>query len=91
MAKKDYTKSYSPGFLPYTSDMMKHAKWCLKNKIAVALRYAKPYNFFVDVKINGIWHKDPKENYYNGLEAQEKMYEYYKKYYDKYNNNKNEK
>tara|TARA_R110000737_G_scaffold213852_1_gene230876 strand:- start:5314 stop:5577 length:264 start_codon:yes stop_codon:yes gene_type:complete len=81
-------KIYQPGFLPYSNLMLKHAGWCLTNKIAVSLRFAKPREFFVEISIKGSVHKDPKERCYTGEEALLKMYEYYKYYYEKYNNQK---
>ena len=85
MAKKDYAKSYRPGLYFYTYEEWKYAAWCINNKILISMRYAKPNNFFIDVSIKGKINRDPKERYYRGKEAQQKIYEYYKYYYDKYN------
>ena len=79
-------KNYQPGFLPYTNKMMKHAGWCITNKIFVSLSYAgTPKMFNVEIKVNGNTHKDPKFRSYEGIDAVKKMYEYYEYYYNKYN------
>jgi len=79
-------KNYQPGYLPYSAKMIKHAGWCLSNKIAVSLRYAgTPREFYVEISIKGAIHKDPKGRKYRGEDALKKMYEYYEYYYTKYN------
>tara|TARA_R110000765_G_scaffold26604_1_gene64870 strand:+ start:40 stop:297 length:258 start_codon:yes stop_codon:yes gene_type:complete len=78
-------KNYQPGFLPYSNLMLKHAGWCLANKIEVSLRFAMPGEFYVEISIKGRVHKDPNGRCYSGKDALIKMYEYYQYYYDKYN------
>ena len=82
-------KNYQPGYLPYSNEMLKHAGWCITNKIHISLRYAgTPQMFLVEISIKGRLHKDPKYRSYEGKEALAKMYEYYEYYYNKYNKNK---
>ena len=70
-------------YYPYTDENIKHAAWCLNKNIQVAV---SPGNskWRVEIRINnGKWNQDP--GIYEHEEAMEKMYEYYKYYYDKYN------
>ena len=76
----------SPGYHPYTEQNMKHAGWCIKKgiKIAVIPNWGKPSDEWrVELNIKKNIHLDPKV--YKDQEALAKMYEYYKYYYDKYN------
>ena len=72
----------SPGYHNYTREDMKRVGWCLdKNiKIAVTPSGAK---WQVEINLNKNIHLDSK--IYEAKEATEKMYEYYKYYYDKHN------
>ena len=75
----------SPGYLPYTSDDMKHISFCIKKgiKIAVIPHWDGASNEWrVELNINKKIHLDP--NVYKDKEALAKMYEYAKYYYDKY-------
>ena len=81
------TKGRSPGFLSYTFENMKHAGWCIKKgiKIAVIPHWDGGWHDWkIQLNINKKIHLDPK--IYTDLEALAKMYEYYKYYYDKYRN-----
>ena len=76
----------TPGFYSYTKENIKHASWCLKKniKIAVVPNWEGASNEWkVELNINKKIHTDPKV--YKDKEALAKMYEYYKYYYDKYN------
>ena len=67
-------------------DELKSYEWCLNNKIVIgpAPLWAGDWGkWTVEITMNGVTHLDPKT--YNGYNAQTKMYEYYKYYYDKSN------
>ena len=87
--KKQYfkaSKGRNPGTHPYTIDDMKKAGWCHRKKIFVAVIpdwEQGMSDWRVEITMNGVTHLDPKT--YNGYNAQTKMYEYYKYYYDKSN------
>ena len=77
-------KGRSAGPHPYTMGDMKKAGWCHTKDIFVAVTPKWDGgldDWNVEIKINGRLHLDPKT--YNGYDAQTKMYEYYKYYYDK--------
>jgi len=62
---------------------MKRVNWCLEKNIEVAVSPGHP-NWKVEIRMNkGDWKRDP--GVYEHEEAMEKLYEYYKYYYDKYN------
>jgi len=81
---KKAPKGRSAGKHPYTKEDMERVEWCLMKNIKVAV---VPYwdggvnEFNVEISINNKVHLDP--NRYTGYDAQTKMYEYYKYYYDK--------
>ena len=82
---KPKTKKKKGGTLyyPYTRKDMKRVNWCLEKNIEVAV---SPGNskWKVEIRMNkGDWKRDP--GVYEQEEAMEKLYEYYKYYYDKYN------
>ena len=85
--KKKYFKApkgKSAGSHPYTAKDMKHASWCHQKNIFVAVTPSEGgglKDWSVEIIMNGKTHLDP--NSYNGYDAQTKMYEYYKYYYDK--------
>ena len=69
---------------PYTADDMKRASWCHTKDIFIAVTPkldGATDDWNVEIRINGRIHLDPKT--YSGYDAQTKMYEYYKYYYDK--------
>ena len=81
-------KGRNAGQRPYTPKDMKRVQWCMDKGIHVAVIpdwKSSPDRWKVEIKINGKKHIDPK--IYNGYDAQTKMYEYYKYYYDKSNEN----
>ena len=87
MAFKRWKKSPSkrPPTKLWTLDEMKVIGWCMSKKIYVAITpdWKDEYNRWqIEININGKVHTDPKR--YNG-NVLEKMYEYYKYYYDKHN------
>jgi len=76
----------SPGFLNYTKQDIKHASWCIRKGIKIAVIPDWKNNnseWKIELNINKSIHVDPKV--YKDKEALAKMYEYYKYYYDKYN------
>ncbi len=89
MIRKQFTKS-KPGrvakFYAYTPEQIKMAGWCHRIKIFVAViphwKGAKD-DWQVEITIKGKTNLDPAV--YSSKEAYEKMYEYYKYYYDKHN------
>jgi hypothetical protein len=80
---KKTTKGKTPGKHPYTSDNMKQVSWCMNKNIKIAVIPFNGNDWQVELNINNKVHLDPK--IYSGKEATEKMYEYYKYYYDKSN------
>ena len=77
-------KGRSAGAHPYTNNDMKRVGWCHTKDIFVAVTPKWDGglgDWNVEIRINGRTHLDPKT--YNGYNAQTKMYEYYKYYYDK--------
>ena len=67
----------------YTDIDIKRASWCMDRNIHVAVSPGE-IKWKVEIRINkGNWNKDP--GIYEHTEAMEKMYEYYKYYYDKHN------
>ena len=87
MAFKRWKKSPSkrPPRKLWSKDEMKVIGWCLQNKIGVGI--SPDWNddlqrWQIEININGKVHTDP--NRYNG-NILDKMYEYYKYYYDKHN------
>ena len=79
---KKATKGKSPGQYPYTPEDMKRVGWCMNKNIKIAV-IPNGTDWSLEIVLNGNTHLDPKK--YTGLNALEKMYEYYKYYYDKYN------
>ena len=78
---KKTTKGRSPGQHTYTPEDMKRVGWCINKNIKIAV-IPSGTEWQVELNINNKVHLDPK--IYNGKEATEKMYEYYKYYYDKH-------
>ena len=72
----------TPGYHNYTRDDMKRVNWCMRNGIKIAV-IPKGIDWQVEVNLNKKIHLDSKV--YKAKEATEKMYEYYKYYYDKHN------
>ena len=85
MRKKYFkaTKGRSAGIHPYTPENMKQVGWCMNKNIKIAV-IPNGADWQVELNINNKVHLDPK--IYEGKEATEKMYEYYKYYYDKHRN-----
>ena len=76
--KKAPTRAWSP-------EEIKVIGWCMSKNIHVAITpdWKDEYTRWqIEININGKVHTDPKR--YNG-NVLEKMYEYYKYYYDKHN------
>ena len=82
--KKQRKVSRSAGPNPIPIGYSKMIQWCLDNSIAVCVVpnwKGDNRQWQVEITINGRSNLDPK--IYTGEEAQMKMYEYYKYYYDK--------
>ena len=75
----------SPGFHTYTRQNIKHVCWCVSKgiKIAVIPNWKVTGEWQIELNIKKNIHLDPA--IYTAAKAYEKMYEYYKYYYDKYN------
>ena len=80
---KKAAKGKSPGQHMYTPEDMKRVGWCMNKNIKIAV-IPSGTEWQVELNINNKVHLDPK--IYNAEEATEKMYEYYKYYYDKHRN-----
>ena len=64
----------------------KMIQWCLNNSIAISIVPnwdMSDGNWKIEIKINNKVHVDPTN--YTVANVHDKMYEYYKYYYDKYN------
>lgn len=72
----------SPGYYNYTREDMKRVNWCMQKGIKIAV-IPKGIDWQVEINLNKKIHLDSKV--YKAKEATEKMYEYYKYYYDKHN------
>ena len=72
----------SPGYHNHTREDMKRVNWCMRNGIKIAV-IPKGIEWQVELNINDKIHLNPEV--YKANEAYEKMYEYYKYYYDKHN------
>ena len=75
-------KGKSPSSHPYTNEDMKRVNWCMNKEIKIAV-IPNGMDWQVEININDKIHLNPKV--YRANEAYEKMYEYYKYYYDKHN------
>jgi len=76
----------SPVPRSWSDNDMKIVGWCLSNNISVSrgVDWKNDQNrWLIDIKINNRIHTDP--NTYKDEEVADKVYEYYKYYYDKYN------
>ena len=75
----------APEAIPYTDDNMKHVAWCMNNNIVVGFSplWDTEDQWQIDIQINATVSVDP--NTYSDDEVMAKVYEYYKYYYDKYN------
>ena len=80
---KKAAKGRSAGSHPWTAEDMKRIEWCINKGISIAVTpdWDNVDRWMVEITINGRTHMDPKT--YSGYDAQTKMYEYYKYYYDK--------
>ena len=88
MAFKRWKKSRSkrPPTKLWTPSEMKVIGWCMSKKIHVAITpdWKDEYNRWqIEININSKVHTDPKK--YNDDVVLNKLYEYYKYYYDKHN------
>ena len=78
VGRKPTTKTWQP-------EEMKGVGWCLSNNISISCIpnwKEKGINWFIDIKINKNVHRDP--TMYEDEEVFNKIYEYYKYYYDKH-------
>ena len=84
---KKAAKGLSPGSHSYTRDDMKRVNWCMNKGIKIAV-IPNGVDWQVEININKKIHLNPE--IYKADKAYEKMYEYYKYYYDKHNVNTND-
>ena len=79
------SKGKSPGKRTWTNKEMEIVGWCLTNNINIS---CSPdfdqcgHDWVIDIKIKNNIHRDPK--IYEQEVVLNKIYEYYKYYYDKY-------
>ena len=88
MAFKRWSKtpSKSPPKYKWTEQQLKRIGWCLNKNIGVSISpdWKDGLNRWkIDININGKMHEDQKR--YNNEVVYNKVNEYYKYYYDKYN------
>ena len=84
MSKKKVSRSAGSSSIP--KGYSKMIQWCLNNNIAIAITpdWSKTFDDWkIEIKINNKVHVDPAT--YKTVNVHNKMYEYYKYYYDKYN------
>lgn len=85
MAKfKRVSRSAGQSMIPQGYSKM--IQWCLDNSIAIAITPnwdMSDGNWKIEIRINNKVHVDPAN--YTVANVHDKMYEYYKYYYDKYN------
>tara|TARA_R100001015_G_scaffold10854_1_gene4474 strand:+ start:139 stop:411 length:273 start_codon:yes stop_codon:yes gene_type:complete len=80
------TPSKSPPKKTWDNSEMKIIGWCLNRGISVSISpdwQDHSTRWQIDISINGKIHKDP--NKYHDNVVYDKVNEYYKYYYDKYN------
>ena len=85
--RKRFKKSAGkkPAERSWKDSELKIIGWCMRKKILISTTpdWKEDLNrWIVHININGRIHDDPKR--YSDKEALEKMYEYYKYYYDKH-------
>ena len=88
MAFKKWKKSPSkrPPRKLWPKDEMKVIGWCLQNKIGIGISPDWKHDlnkWQIDISINGNIHTDPSR--YDDEVVLNKLYQYYKYYYDKHN------
>jgi hypothetical protein len=88
MAFKRWSKTPSKSLQKYnwSQDQMKVIGWCLNKKIGVGVSpdWKQDLNKWqIEINVNGKIHTDP--NRYDSDTVYNKVNEYYKYYYDKYN------
>tara|TARA_Y100001937_G_scaffold2784_1_gene3612 strand:- start:177 stop:452 length:276 start_codon:yes stop_codon:yes gene_type:complete len=86
--KKQKKVSRSAGISMIPKGYGKIIQWCLNNNIAISIVpnwKLSNGNWKIEIKINNKVHIDPTN--YTLANVHNKMYEYYKYYYDKYNKN----
>ena len=89
MAFKRWKKSPSkrPPRKLWPKDEMKVIGWCLQNKISIGISPDWNHSLHywqIDIKVrNSRWHTDPSR--YDDDVVLNKLYQYYKYYYDKHN------
>ena len=69
---------------PWLTSEMKVVAWCLNNNISISCMpdwENSGTKWLIDIKINRNTHRDP--NVYEDEDVLNKIYEYYKYYYDK--------
>ena len=85
MAKfRKVSRSAGPSMIPQGYSKM--IQWCLDNSIAIAITpnwELSDGNWKIEIRLNNKVHVDPAN--YTVANVHDKMYEYYKYYYDKYN------
>ena len=80
-------KSKNAPVKTWSDDEMKIVGWCIENNIAISCMPDWKNDrdkWVIDIKINKNTHTDP--NTYENDTVLNKIYEYYKYYYDKYRN-----
>ena len=81
------TTGRKPKTRSWTPEEMKIVGWCLSNNISIGCMpdwKGGDTKWFIDIKINKNTYTDP--NIYEDETVLNKIYEYYKYYYDKYRN-----
>ena len=84
--KKQKKVSRSAGQSMIPQGYSKMIQWCLDNSIAIAITpnwELSDGNWKIEIRLNNKVHVDPAN--YTVANVHDKMYEYYKYYYDKYN------
>jgi hypothetical protein len=79
--KKKKTEWDMGEYMP-TNEQISARLWCIKNGIKISPFARQPGSWYIDITVNGKTNRSP-HIYIKDL-IWEKIYEYYKYYYDKY-------
>jgi hypothetical protein len=76
-------KRFDMGVAPHDEESLKAWRWCIRNNIKIYPTCANEKSWWLSIENKGKTHKDPKV--YGKNEIWDKLYEYCKYYFNKYN------
>ena len=77
-------KKITMGDIMPTAEMYKHMQWCCKNGIKISPFAASTFEWYIDININDKINRSPEV--YKKVVIWEKIFEFYKYYYNKHEN-----